>query len=55
MYWTMRKRVYWPAMAIDVYRTVGLCELCMKELVQVYKCTNAVEIFPAIGINLLRR
>ena len=46
-YSKMRKRVYWAAMAVDVYRTVRQCKLHMKELVQVDKRTKALKLFPA--------
>lgn len=59
MYHNLRRQVFWPAMALDVYQTVRNCVGCAKERVKWRKNTSFLKTFPAtaplefVGIDLL--
>ena len=59
MYWTIRRRYYWPSLAADVLGWVAACATCAKKrLMEVRSCSAmrlfmATEAFEAVAIDLL--
>lgn len=55
----LRRQVYWPSMAMDVYNTVRNCVPCARERVKLRRHASHMKLFPATaplefnGIDLL--
>ena len=54
MYAALRRFLYWPAMAVDVYAVPRNCVSCAKNRISLRKHRNFLKLFPARAIDILR-
>ena len=47
LYKTLRRKYYWPGLAIDCYRTVFDCPECARERITLQKRSKPLKLFPA--------
>lgn len=47
MYQTLRRRYYWPRMAVDCYDMVAACKECSRERIHLQNNSEEVRLFPA--------
>lgn len=47
LYQSIRRHMYWPALAADCYTRVRRCLTCARNLIQLRKNVTTVKIFPA--------
>ena len=47
LYNTIKRDMYWPAMAIDCYATVRRCSTCAKNRIKLRKNVSTLQLFPA--------
>lgn len=49
LYQSIRKDMYWPALAVDCYATVRRCSTCAKNRIQLRLQAEPLQLFPASG------
>ena len=49
LYNSLRRHMYWPAMAVDCYATVRKCATCAKNRIKLRQRTNKLQLFPPSG------
>ena len=49
LYTTLRRDYYWPAMAVDCYRTVRNCPDCAKNRLKLRRNASTLKLFPALS------
>jgi len=47
MYHSIRRSMYWPALAVDCYATVRKCPTCAKNRLKLRRNMNELKLFPA--------
>jgi len=47
MYRTLRRRYYWPSLAVDVFSWVAACGTCAKNRLKEVRSSSAMRLFPA--------
>jgi len=47
MYYTMRRRYYWPSMVTDIYNTITKCSTCAQNRLSFRRHTSPLTLFPA--------
>eukprot|EP00171_Calliarthron_tuberculosum_P017080 IDg17080t1 len=49
MYSTMRRKFYWPRMALDIHNFVRNCPQCARERIKLRRYANPLRLFPPKG------
>lgn len=49
LYQSIRKNMYWPALAVDCYATVRRCPTCAKNRIKLREHAQPLQLFPASG------
>ena len=49
LYYSLRRHMYWPSMAVDCYATVRKCSTCAKNRIKLRQRTNPLQLFPPAG------
>lgn len=47
MYYTMRRKYYWPSMITDIYNTITRCTTCAQNRLALRRHTSPLTLFPA--------
>ena len=49
LYYSLRRHMYWPSMAVDCYAIVRKCSTCAKNRIKLRQRSNPLQLFPPAG------